>query len=187
MMHRESPIATLPGLVPGGLAADIADHADTARWRRVTAWLRRIRWALRTSFAVGLFAIGLVSLLPGPQMPPLGEHDKLMHALAYGLLAANGGLAFGSGGRWLRLGLALFAFGIVLEAVQGLLPGRDGSLADVLANGIGVVCGFGVAGTIAVLGRSALRHAARAPLNQRERKGMAVATAPAAATGLSET
>ncbi len=187
MVHREPPIAALPALLPGSLAADMVDRADGARCRRVTSWLRAGRWVLQASFAVGLIAVGIVSLLPGPQMPPLGDHDKLMHALAYGVLAANGGLAFGDHGRWLRLGLALFAFGLALEAVQGVLPGREVSLADVLANGIGVVIGFGVAGMAVALGRLALRRAGRLPAGQREREGRAVATAPAAATGLSDT
>ena len=64
--------------------------------------------------------------------------DKLYHAAAFAVLAALADLSFPAG----RFGLAkigaLLGFGIAIEAVQYFLPHRQASLADVLADGVGI-------------------------------------------------
>nr|WP_306441223.1 VanZ family protein [Methyloversatilis sp. XJ19-13] len=72
-----------------------------------------------------------VGLIPSPW-------DKLAHMATFGTIAFSLWLALGQ--RWLY-SCAVFAFAIALydEWRQLTLPGREADLADLLANGVGIV------------------------------------------------
>ncbi len=77
--------------------------------------------------------------------PPSGMHlDKLLHAIAYGVLTF--GLVFAWPKRALPLIFAVtFIYGIILEIMQGTLAeGRTASLFDALANGLGALLIIGL-------------------------------------------
>lgn len=134
--------------------------------------LRKLRGAalaaplgLRRGFcAAHLLVIALLSLLPAWLFPPapagVPGMDKVVHLAMYGLLGAllrwtadpNSLLA-----RSWRLPLAGMAYGLLMEVGQWALPGvsRSFSWGDILANAIGVVLFWKLAGRVLAPGRSA--------------------------------
>ena len=101
-----------------------------ARWLPVAAWMGFIQYAsVRTVVEIG------------PETLP--QADKLLHALAYALLAllivralrAAAALALGD------VALAAFAwataFGALQEMLQHFIPKRSCDLLDLLSNGLG--------------------------------------------------
>ncbi len=96
--------------------------------------------------AVYLVAIAVVSHDPSPPVPPLGFEgaDKLLHALAYGVL---GWLwAWALGGRRPATAaavgfLAAAAYGVTDEVHQAFVPSRDASALDWLADAAGAGAG----------------------------------------------
>lgn len=64
--------------------------------------------------------------------------DKLLHGLAYWLLLLLVDFSWPSSGLTLTKLLPVFGYGVLIEAVQYFLPLRDFSLADMLANAIGM-------------------------------------------------
>jgi len=104
-----------------------------------TSRLRRL-W-----LGAGILWVALVfylSLRPQPSEPPPQGLDKFEHLLAYGVLM----FWFAhlepmrSGRRRLALGLA--GMGIAIECLQGLIGHRQFSIADMVANGAGVLAGW---------------------------------------------
>lgn len=74
-------------------------------------------------FAIGTVAVSIGCLVPARWLPPL-PNDKLLHFLAFGVLA---GLAMRiAQGNRQRIGalLAVFAIGLAIELLQSLVPGR---------------------------------------------------------------
>lgn len=102
--------------------------------RVVLAW-RLLAWSLALAIAVG-------SLLPSMPGPALGFSDKLMHFLAYLLLALAFAAAF-SRRHWLGIALGLAAFGAAIEVLQWWLPGeRSAEWRDLGANLGGIATGL---------------------------------------------
>jgi VanZ family protein len=111
----------------------------------VNLGLREQRW-LRLLWVVSTLLVIVGSLLPGssPPMRALGQlqiSDKLMHLAAYLVLAFLPALherrpavvaAF----------VGAIALGIGLEFAQRLTPGRAFEVADMAADGAGVLCGL---------------------------------------------
>ncbi|MDT7835281.1 VanZ family protein [Aquabacterium sp. OR-4] len=102
----------------------------------------------------------LVSWLALNPMPPPSANlgwDKLNHAAAFAALAfctsrsRCGGMAPGLG--------ALLAYGALIELVQSVVPGRQGELADLVADGLGALAGWLIA---LLLGRGLAAAAGRA-------------------------
>jgi len=97
------------------------------------------RPVLRVALALSVAGIAVLAFSPLPAPPGPEGIDKLQHAAAFALLAA---LAEGAyPGRQIALarwGL-LFGYGLSIEAVQALLPYRDASAADLIANAIGIL------------------------------------------------
>ena len=94
------------------------------------------------SFSCVFLGIGILSLLPPSSGIEMGEHDKWNHFIAYLILALNWCLIKNNRGLFL-LGLLLCGcYGLSLEYLQGLVPGRVPSWLDALANTGGVVTGF---------------------------------------------
>jgi VanZ family protein len=113
--------------------------------------VRRVRLLLASAW-VGLCLVVLAgSLLPGVGPSSHFPHaDKLVHFSAWALLAAFVPVLLA---HW-RLRLAaiagLFLLGGMVEIVQGFIPGRSSSLADLGANGLGVLAGVGSGVLLAV-------------------------------------
>ena len=98
----------------------------------------------------------VVSLLPSGQSRLGGWDSSLsptlqnaLHVPIYAVLVALGGLCLRTPRGPGLLGMAgiailCFAFGTLLEIAQTLVPGRTGSLTDLLLNAVGVLAGGAV-------------------------------------------
>ena len=91
----------------------------------------------RVLFLIALLGVTTLAVLPGSALPAINLWDKLNHALAFFVLAlllaaACPGLAL------LRQWLILLSYGVAIELLQAGLSYRDASLADVLANVVGI-------------------------------------------------
>jgi VanZ family protein len=83
-----------------------------------------------------------LSLRPEPPEPPPQGLDKFEHVLAYGVLMFwFAHLEPMRSGRW-RLALGLVGMGVAIECLQGLIGHRQFSVADMGANGAGVLAGW---------------------------------------------
>lgn len=84
----------------------------------------------------------LLRLLAAALLGDPSQQDKIGHFLAYAALA--GTAIFGFSGRLRPAFLASLAagYGLLFEGLQGFLPGRDPSAADIAANGSGVAAGW---------------------------------------------
>lgn len=98
---------------------------------------------LRAAFWAALLLAFVMALLPQPPMLPGGPSDKVQHVLAFVTLAILAALA------WprlslLKLGVALSAFGALIEILQ-LMPAlnRDGDVGDWLADTVAVAAALG--------------------------------------------
>jgi VanZ family protein len=86
-------------------------------------------------------ALTLVVSLTPPALDTSGGHaDKLVHLLGYAVLTFWWAQLVVER-RW-RLALAVIAFGILVEGLQGLTPHRQPDVLDVLANGCGALLGW---------------------------------------------
>lgn len=90
-------------------------------------------------------AIVWLSLTPSPPSVGIEYGDKLGHFVAYGALMYWFCQLYAS--RTARLGYALgfAAMGVALEFIQGALGYRTFEVADMLANALGVLLGWGAA------------------------------------------
>ncbi|MFM7007313.1 MAG: VanZ family protein [Flavobacteriales bacterium] len=70
-------------------------------------------------------------------------NDKVGHFIGYGILSLNTFLVFGFRSRWHTLFILLFlvGWGVLMECLQGFVPGREVSGLDIVANTIGVAIG----------------------------------------------
>lgn len=118
-------------------------------------------WLARAAFAVGLVVVVVLSLTPASDLPSTGISDKIEHFLAYFALAATGVIGFHGRRDRLMIIFSLIAFGILMEIGQMFAPGRDTSIADAIANALGVLCGA-TAGSLGVLAVNALRPLVKA-------------------------
>lgn len=96
-------------------------------------------WALVLALAITTAAL-FGSLLPRVPMPQAPFGDKLVHAAGYAALAVSWRLALRGPSTAILAGV--FAFGAVIECLQGLLPWRSFEWADMLANGSGAALGL---------------------------------------------
>lgn len=94
---------------------------------------------MRALFAGALLVILWLALRPVPSRPDWFEHaDKLRHAVAFcalWLLGWRAGLRPG------LLAVVLLGFGLLIEGLQSLTPDRKASLADVVADAVGLAVG----------------------------------------------
>ena len=102
----------------------------------------RYPWIWWTGAWFLVLGVCVGSLLPAavvPMGPPGG--DKLLHASAYCVLMLwFGGLYRRN--RHVVVALALFAFGVALDMLQGLTETRSFELADIAADAVGVFAGL---------------------------------------------
>jgi VanZ family protein len=102
--------------------------------RRRFPWWPAVLWMV--------VIIGLSSIPDAGERLPRFLHfpysDTLMHAIVYGVFGA---LLMLAGGRWWLAVLIASAFGALDETFQGLIPGRQPSTADWLADTVGAAFG----------------------------------------------
>lgn len=102
-------------------------------WPRAAVW----RW-LGFAICLGVLA---AALIPGGGKPPFPGFDKLVHGAVFACLGGwFGALAIGRA-RVLSAGLALVAFGALIEVLQSF-TGRDPSWRDLGADIVGVAVGL---------------------------------------------
>jgi VanZ family protein len=107
--------------------------------------LSRNQW--RALWIAGLAAylgvVALASLLPPPQLPlDPGRYDKLWHAAGYAVAGAAFVPLLWRLRAFLAAGLALLAYGGLIEWLQGLGGVRTADPWDALANGLGAAAGL---------------------------------------------
>ena len=95
------------------------------------AWL-----VLAACIAAGCFT-------PAHRLPTWLPNDKLLHFGAYFALAFPMAFVTQSWSRLLLIAIGLSIAGFLIEIVQRYIPGRDSSIADMVANTGGVVMGIG--------------------------------------------
>jgi VanZ family protein len=117
---------------PGPAQVDLTLVLGKAMFRRTAQF----------TFAIGVLAVITLSLIPKEALPETGIWDKLHHVLAYGGLAASGGLGFVGWRRMVAVGIGLVMLGGLLEVAQAAIPGRFASVDDAFANAIGVMVGL---------------------------------------------
>ena len=93
-------------------------------------------------------AIVFLSLTPSPPDTGVEHGDKIGHLLAYGLLMFW--FCFLYRYRYTRLayGIGWIALGITLEFAQGATGYRSFEVADMAANSLGVLLGWGISATL---------------------------------------
>jgi VanZ family protein len=97
-------------------------------------------WAALWVLAVVLLIAG--SLNPVTKPPNAHHIDKFVHLLVYGALAGLPALRLRRVRAALLIAVVLVAIGCAIEVLQGLVPGRQGSVGDALANTLGIALGF---------------------------------------------
>lgn len=106
----------------------------------------RAQWFWRLLLLSLLVAISYLALAPAPPKGLSSGWDKLNHAMAFAALAFCGHWSLSSWrARWLALPLALLAYGGAIELLQLQIPQRDGEWIDLLADGLGIAMGMGLA------------------------------------------
>ena len=118
--------------------------------------LRGIGWAL-------LLIVGVLSLINLSESPADDFFwDKANHAIAYAAIA-GWWAALVPGRRWKAAALAM-TFGLSMEFAQAVLPYRAFELADMVANGVGVVIGLLLSLVLLPHGFAGLRRSSRDPV-----------------------
>ena len=100
---------------------------------------RRVRLSL---YAVAAVILSYVALAPTQDVPGADLlWDKAEHGSAWTVLTLAG-LALSTKRRW-AIGVFAIAFGAIIEVLQAVMPfGRDGNVADWIADIIGVAAAY---------------------------------------------
>jgi VanZ family protein len=93
-------------------------------------------------FLVGVLLVVYFSLYAEAVRFQVLGGDKLWHVLAFGFLGLTGAIVCPSGYRLLMAFAGLVVFGLMIEMVQFIMPGRSAHLSDFIANFVGLSCGF---------------------------------------------
>lgn len=93
-------------------------------------------------------ALVFLSLTPKPPDPGFEHGDKLGHLLAYGLLMFWFCVLYRHRSTRLAYGIGWVLLGVVLEFAQAATGYRSYELADMAANSLGVLLGWGISATL---------------------------------------
>lgn len=104
--------------------------------------MQKTQVAARVAFLSGVLIVTWLSLLPREDMPNVGVSDKLLHMAAYAALTVPGIFGFQSRRSVLFIAAGLLALGCILEIAQTMIPGRNASIFDASANGLGIALGL---------------------------------------------
>jgi VanZ family protein len=99
---------------------------------------------LQSLFWSGILVLIVVSVIPRDYLPPPGFDmwDKLQHVLAYTILSVLGGQAYPGKKYLASIFFGLIILGGSLEVIQSIVPNREASFGDEVANTIGVGIGL---------------------------------------------
>jgi len=101
---------------------------------------------LRLGFWAAMIFSFVMAVLPQPPHLPGDPSDKILHILAFGVLAALAPLAYRAA-PLLRIGLLLSAFGALIEVVQTIPElHRDAELVDWAADTAALAAMLGLVG-----------------------------------------
>jgi VanZ family protein len=103
-----------------------------------------VRNKLQLGFILYVLAVVVASLVPARSVVTPGPLDKVGHFIAYAMMVYLGLVVFKSRRASILVVLFSLTLGIVLEFLQSFISGRDSSIADGMANLIGVIFGAGV-------------------------------------------
>ena len=109
---------------------------------RLDALLHEIRMRPRWRALLAVLAVVTASFAFRPGPGPAAEFtgaDKLEHLLAFGSMACVGRLGFAALG---PVAAWLLGYGVFIEVMQMGIPGRDASVADVVADACGIALGL---------------------------------------------
>jgi VanZ family protein len=97
-----------------------------------------------------LYAAAIVFLSLAPRLPRIEIEygDKLGHLAAYGLLMFWFSFLYRYRYTRLAYGIGWIAMGVALEFAQGATGTRSFELADMAANSLGVLLGWGISATL---------------------------------------
>ena len=101
---------------------------------RFSIWI----WA----FVSCVLAVLVLALMPVPPPIPSTGWDKLNHLLAFAVMTWLGCKAFPQ--RLVITLLSLLAYGALIEILQSFTPIRSAEWFDLLADGLGILVGWGV-------------------------------------------
>ncbi len=108
--------------------------------------MRQLKAGLLTIYTLFIAYVSLANdSSPEASVPDLNSFgianlDKIAHSGAYGLFAVFAVMVFGTQ-RLIVISVALFTYGMLLELFQTWVPLREPSLADVMANSLGILAG----------------------------------------------
>jgi VanZ family protein len=104
---------------------------------------RQERFA-RFSLLAIILGITFLSLKSVSHHTSIRVNDKVGHFIAYALFSLNALVVWRQRATKFKigLGLALVGYGLLMEFLQGFVPGREVSGYDLLANSIGVGIGY---------------------------------------------
>lgn len=80
-----------------------------------------------------------LSLSSSGHTVPVVWNDKLIHCISYFLLMMMLDFSWNSSKQLLIKSVIIIIYSSLIEYAQGYIPGRDTSLADIVANGLGVM------------------------------------------------
>ena len=96
---------------------------------------------LLTSAILLFVVISTLSLLPPESGVELPSNDKLSHFLAYSAFSLNVALLVFKRSHLILAYLFVFMYSILIEYLQGFVPGREPSGLDLIANLSGITLG----------------------------------------------
>lgn len=102
-------------------------------------------WAVgiaRTLGVVGLFAIVVLSLLPGSQRPHSGLPGPAEHFISYSCTAFALSFSFRAVSSRIAIAVGLACLAATMEALQHWSPGRHAAIVDAVASSSGGVFGI---------------------------------------------
>lgn len=127
-----------PGWSPGGSRAG-RYNPGLARIAGFRMSAKRARSLGRCGLGVALALASWMALRPVSEPEWFSGQDKVLHLAAYAGFYLLGRLGFPEPG-W-RLPGALFGYGLIIEGLQSLVPGRVPSGLDLAANALGLALG----------------------------------------------
>ena len=93
-------------------------------------------------FWLSVLVISWLVVAPQEELPPVKLWDKAAHTFAFTALRLLCEVAYRQRFSLVRIALFLFLFGVAIETVQYMLPYREFSLLDMLANSLGILLAF---------------------------------------------
>ena len=112
--------------------------------------MRELRF-INLWLTIGFILVGVVCFLTltpkPPEVPNIPAFDKIGHFSAYLVMTVWFGFIYLPGKRYISVGLAFIAMGVILELLQGIMGGRTAEYLDLLASTSGVIIGWLLART----------------------------------------